>query len=160
MHQRLVIRAAGFALLVVLAGAGGGVQAQAVHAGGAVGAGAATRSVSRYLALERELDEALAARDDAVLNARVDPQFEYRAAASPEVLGSEEWQRHVPHPRSRIRDLTVREDGEIAVVGFLADASGKTRFVVDVWKGDTLLSRHSSVAVRAPRAAKRPSGRE
>jgi hypothetical protein len=149
--------AATLALAIALAIAGG-AQAQPVHAGGV--AGAATRSVSRYLALERGLDEALVTRNDAVLATRVDPQFEFRTPASADVRDRDAWLHRVAHARARVRDLTVKEDGEYAVVSFLADAGGKTRFVVDVWKGDVLISRSSAAAPEAPRAPKRPSGRE
>jgi len=154
MHQRLLIGCAALALVT----AGAGVHAQPVHAGGV--AGAATRSVSHYLALERELDEALAARNDVVLSARVDAQFEFRTPASPDVRDRDDWRKHAARSRGRIRDLTVKEEGDVAVVSFLADAGGKTRFVVDVWKGDVLMSRNSAVAPEALRAPKRPSGRE
>jgi hypothetical protein len=157
LHQRLLTVAAA-ALVFALATATGGVLAQPVHAGGV--AGAATRSVSHYLALEREVDEALAARNDIALSARVDPQFEYRTPASPDVRDRDGWVQRVAHSRARIRDLAVKEDGDLAIVSFLADAQGKTRFVVDVWRGDTLLSRNSALAPEAPRAPKRPSGRE
>jgi hypothetical protein len=156
LHQRLLIAAA-TAIAVTTGGGAAALHAQPVHAGGAA---AATRSVSRYLALERELQQALAARDDAAVNARVDADFEYRSPASPDVKDRAEWLRSVPHAPTRVRDLTANEQGEITIVSFLADAQGRTRFIVDVWKGDTLLSRSSAFAPEAPKAPKRPGGRE
>jgi len=155
MPERLLI-----ALAAALAIGAGAASAQAVHAGGMAQGGAATRSVSRYLALERDLQQALAARDESAVALRVDARFEYRTPASPDVRDRQAWLRRVPHASTLIRDLTVSEDGEVSVVSFLADSQGRTRFVVDVWKGDVLLSRSSSLAPEAPRAPKRPSGRE
>jgi hypothetical protein len=132
------------------------LHAQPVHTGGL----AATRGVSRYLALERELQDALVARDDAAVSARVDPDFEYRSPASADVSDRAAWLRSAPRVPARIRDLTAKEQGDVTVVSFLADAQGRTRFVVDVWKGDVLVSRSSAVAPEAHRAPKRPNGRE
>jgi hypothetical protein len=129
-----------------------GARAQPVHAGGAM----ATRSVSHYLALERALQDAVAARDSAGLQARISPDFTYRSPASPDVLDRQAWMERESHRAVPIRDLTVREEEGIAVVSFLA---GK-RFVVDVWKGETLLSRSAAISPEAARAPARPSGRE
>jgi hypothetical protein len=131
-----------------------------VHAGGVAPGGAATRSVSRYLALERELQEALATRDESAVASRVDAQFEYRTPASPDVRDRDAWLRHVPHASAVVRDVSVKEEGDLAVVSFLMDIHGQARFVVDVWKGDVLMSRSSALAPEAPHAPKRPSGRE
>ena len=96
----------------------------------------ATRSVSRYLGLEREVQQALAARDEAALQSRVDEAFEYRTPASDETRDRAAWLHGASRAQARIRDLTVREEGELAIVSFLADArQGKTHFVVDVWNG-------------------------
>jgi hypothetical protein len=116
----------------------------------------ATRSVSHYLALERALQDAVAARDSAGLQARISPDFTYRSPASPDVLDRQAWMERESHRAVPIRDLTVREEEGIAVVSFLA---GK-RFVVDVWKGETLLSRSAAISPEAARAPARPSGRE
>ena len=145
MPGRLLI-----ALAAALAIAAGTAQAQPVRGVAA----AATRSVSNYLSLERELAQT---RGDAPGRARVAADFTLRTPAGPDVRGPEALQRGAP---ARIRDLDVREEGDVAVVSFLADAGGRTRFVVDMWKGETLLSRYSSAAPQAPRAAHRPSGRE
>jgi hypothetical protein len=120
--------------------------AQPVHTGGM-----ATRSVSRYLALER---------DTQALPSRLAPDFEYRTAASAEVRDARAWERAQPRSTPRIRDLTVREEGDLAIVSFLADSGGRTHFIVDVWRGETLLSRYSARAADAPRAPSRPDGRE
>jgi hypothetical protein len=126
--------------------------AQPIHAGGAT----ATRSASRYLALERELQQAVAARDDASLRTRLALDFTYRSPANPEVLDREAWLKRESRRPLPVRDLTVREQDDIAVVSFLA---GK-RFVVDMWKGDTLLARSATTSLEATRTPSRPSGRE
>jgi hypothetical protein len=156
LPQRFLI-AASIVLAAAASGGGPGVaNAQPVHAGGA----AATRSVSRYLALERDLQQALAAKDEAAVNARVEANFEYRTPASTEVKDRDTWLHKVSHAPARIRDLTTNEQDDTTVVSFLADAQGRTRFIVDVWKGDTLMSRYSSLAPEAPKAPRRPDGRE
>ena len=39
-----------------------------------------------------------------------------------------------------VRDLAVREEGDVAVVSFLLDTPHqRTRFIVDMWKGEMLL---------------------
>ena len=153
MPERLLIRAAAaFAAALSFIS----LHAQPVHTGGA----AATRDVSRYLALERDLQAALAARDDGSVNARIDPDFEYRSPASPAVKDRATWLRSAPRVVARIRDLTAKESGELTIVTYLADAGSRTRFVVDVWKGDVLVSRASALAPEARRAPKRPDGRE
>jgi hypothetical protein len=152
MRQVAALLLAAFAALA----AGSAANAQPVHSGGA----AATRGVSRYLALEREVQQALAARDEAALQSRVDAAFEYRTPASEDVHDRDAWLHRVPHPPARIRELTERDEGDVAIVSFLADAQGKTRFVVDVWRGDTLVSRYSALAPEARKAPRRPSGRE
>lgn len=139
-------------LLAFAAAAASCVSAQPVHAGGA----AATRSVSRYLALERELQEAVVAGDSAALQDRVAPDFTYRSPATPDVLDRDAWfSRESRHPVV-VRDLTVREDGDVAVVSFLMGR----RFVVDLWKGDRLMARSAATTREAARAPSRPSGRE
>jgi hypothetical protein len=126
--------------------------AQPVHTGG----GMATRSVSHYLALEREVQQAVAARDSASLQARVSGDFTYRTAASADVLDRGAWVAHEARRAPPVRDLTVSEQEGLAVVSFLAG----TRFIVDTWKGDQLVARSASLAADAPRPPRRPSGRE
>lgn len=125
--------------------------AQPVHAGGM-----ATRSAARYLALERELQEAVAAREAAAVQARVSPDFTYRSPVSPDVLEREAWLKREPRRADAVRDLTVREEEGVAVVSFLAGR----RFVVDLWKGETLLARSATLSPEAPRPPSRPGGRE
>lgn len=126
--------------------------AQPVHAGGA----AATRSVSHYLALERQLQEAAVARDTGALQARVSSDFTYRSPADADVIERDAWLKREPRRAVPIRDLTVHEDEDIAVVSFVAGR----RFVVDLWKGDTLQARWAATSPEVPPAPSRPTGRE
>ena len=137
------------ALALVVASA---VVAQPVHTGGAM----ATRSVSRYLALERDLQQAVAAHDTGALQSHVAADFTYRSPASAEVIDRDGWLAREPRRAPPVRDLTVREEGPLAVVSFVAGR----RFIVDVWKDDQLVARSASLAADAPRAPRRPSGRE
>ena len=67
----------------------------------------------------------------------------------------------------RVRDLAVREFGDVAVVSFFLDptAHGKTRsplYVVDVWRQaeHKLAVRYVSQPAHALQAPSRPRGRE
>jgi hypothetical protein len=126
--------------------------AQPVHTGGAM----ATRSVSHYLALEREVQQAVATRDSAALQARVSGDFTYRAAASADLMDRDAWMAHETRRTPPVRDLTVSEQDGVAVVSFLAGR----RFIVDTWKGGQLVARSASLAADAPKQPRRPSGRE
>lgn len=140
------------ALLAAVSLCAAAAFAQPVHTGG----GMATRSVSRYLALEREVQQAVAARDSAAVQARVSADFTYRSAASADVSDRDTWLAHEPRGTPPVRDLTVSEQDGLAVVSFLAGR----RFIVDTWKGEQLVARSASQAADAPRAPHRPSGRE
>jgi hypothetical protein len=139
-------------LLAAVAFASVAVFAQPVHTGG----GMATRSVSQYLSLEREVQQAVATRDSAALQSRVSGDFTYRAAASADVMDRDAWIAHEPRRTPPVRDLTVSEQDGITVVSFIAGR----RFIVDTWKGEQLVARSASLAADAPRQPRRPSGRE
>jgi hypothetical protein len=160
-------------LACVLAGpmwrTAGAQPATAVMRG--AGGGMATRSVSRYLGLERRLQDALAGHDRAGVLALLADEFELRTAAGPETTGADDWLRHEfasPQPEGLVRDLSVREADDLAIVSFLLDrgragrAASSTWFVVDVWRQSTqrLLSRSMARASGAPRRPGRPNGRE
>src|SRR5439155_26756373 len=114
------------------------------------GAGmAATRAASHFHDLEIALQDALAARDLKALGSRIAPGFQYRSPAAADALDRDTWLRREGGGRVRIRDLAVDEQGELAIVSFLADTARGTQFVVDVWKGDQLVARY---AARAPEA--------
>ena len=140
--------------------------------GGPVG-GMATRSVSKYLGLERALQEGLTDRKRASVRALLADDFELRTAASPDVIGVDEWLRRelaaAAHDRL-VQDLAVRELDDVAVVSFLleparARPAGRavvTMFVVDVWRQSPskLMSRYIVQPAAAPAPRARPTGRE
>ena len=136
-----------------------------VVAGARSGGQAATRSVSRYLDQERALIDALARRDTTALGALLAVDFVARSSASADVADSADWlARELRSPRAGlVRDLTVREADDLAVVSFLLDHPGAkgSDFVVDVWRQSTgrLLSRSSSRAANAPARPAKPDGR-
>ena len=162
MRRTLLIGAMAFACLA-------GAPANAQPGGGPPRGAAATRSVSLYLDRERALAEAIDQRDREAVSGLLADDFSARSPASPDPLDRESWLRAALAGRardSRVRDLAVREEGDIAVVSFLLDLGAgrgaRTQFVVDVWKASTgrLLARHIAAATGAPPPPQRPSGRE
>jgi hypothetical protein len=144
------------------------VIARAQPARGA-GGGLATRSVSHYLDLERGLLDALAQRDRAAVQGRLAGEFTSRTPDSDEVRSGDDWlQQEFAASRGRlVRDLSVHEVDDVAVVSFLLDRGqngrgASTWFVVDVWRRSTdrLLARSISRPVAPPPRPKRPTGKE
>jgi hypothetical protein len=138
---------------------------------GTVGPGAmATRSVTQFLDLERSLAAALQERRrDAVLPMLTD-DFELRSAESLDAVGAADWLASQMSPGAaamRVRDLAVREFGDVAVVSFFLDATApskprSTLWVVDVWRQaeHKLAVRYVSQPMHALQAPSRPRGRE
>ncbi len=135
--------------------------------------GMATRSVSNYLMLERGLLDALrSGKRDAVAGMLADG-FGVRSAVSPDEMANADWLKSEADDSSttvNVRDLTVREFGDVAVVSFLLDhrhdsktrRTGNTDFVVDVWQQSThkLLMRNVAPSSKAAPNPSRPDGRE
>ncbi|CAM3683039.1 nuclear transport factor 2 family protein [Roseateles saccharophilus] len=137
--------------------------------GGGPMRGTATRSVSLYLERERALAAALDQRNRAAVEALLADGFTARSSAGPDVLERDAWLLSALGGRkreSRVRDLSVTEDGDVAVVSFLLDMGqgrgATTQFVVDVWKSSAgrLLTRHVAAGARTPPPPPRPNGRE
>lgn len=156
LRSRLLVTLA----LLVAMGATSAQPAGAMH-------GMATRSVSHFLARERTLSESLDRQDRAAASAMLAEGFTARSASGVELVDADRWLDEEAKHRTRerfVRELSVQEAGDIAIVSFLLDESAgrrtATRFVVDVWKSDRLLSRLSALAVGAPAPTRRPSGRE
>ena len=135
--------------------------------------GAATRSVSTYLAKERTLQDALAGRDADAARGLLNAGFEAYGPAGAAPIDSEQWLRRelMPATPARpVRDLAVREFDDIAVVHFVlggpaigARAGGGPVFaVVDVWRQSTgkLLMRVIERPAHPAPVPTRPSGRE
>jgi len=135
--------------------------------------GMATRSVSKYLDLERRFQEALTNGDRKSVQSLLADDFEIRTLPSADAIGADEWLRRELGSRRRdgiVRDLGVREIDDVAVVSFLfepAPAAGPARsaptlFVVDVWRQSSgkLLARYVDRPANPPPRQSRPSGRE
>jgi hypothetical protein len=135
--------------------------------------GAATRSVARYLDLERALQAAIERKDRPAVTHLLSSDFEVRSAASPDAISTEEWIRRefsAPASHRIVRDLWVREFEDVAVVSFLlgptapitAAHRAQTLFVVDVWRASStqLATRYVDASARPAPVPRRPSGRE
>lgn len=126
---------------------------------------AATRSVAKYLGLERDLQAALDGARRATLEAMVDPEFELRLPASPDTHARDEWLKGGAGKvaaGARVRDLAVLETDDLATVSFLLETRGARYFVVDVWRQSSskLQARFMSVPANPPPRRSKPDGRE
>jgi len=139
--------------------------------GAAAAPAMATRSVAAYLDRERALAGALREhrRDDVAH--LLAPEFEVRSAESLDAVAAPAWldaQLHAATMATVVRDLAVRELGDLAIVSFFLDAkaprgtSTKTLYVVDVWRRSDvrLVARYESEPAHPLRAPSRPRGRE
>jgi Domain of unknown function (DUF4440) len=132
--------------------------------------GLATRSVAHYLDLERGLLDDLARRDRAAIQRRLADDFTSRTPDSDGVRSADEWlqQEFASPPGRLVRDLSVREADDLAIVSFLLDRTSagsrvaSTWFVVDVWRRstDSLLARSISRPIGVPPKPQRPTGKE
>ena len=168
MRQRCAIAAL---LALALLSQGAPAQSRLPPGVDGPGAGMATRSVSQYLALERSLIESLKNANRPAVLQLLGESFDLRSASTSEALSGADWldaELRSPLQAGAVRDMAVREFGEVAVVSFLLDqrrvVQGKrqasTLYVIDVWRGQRLEARHvSRVGNGAPIPA-RPSGRE
>lgn len=97
--------------------------------------------------------------------------FVLRTSASTDVESVDDWLRRefaLTYPGGLVRDLSVREADDLAIVSFLLDRGPEGRpatstwFVVDVWRQSTqrLLARSVARAAGAPRRPGRPTGKE
>lgn len=140
-----------------------GVDGTPAGTGGAL----ATRSVSTYLARERELLDALQrGRREAVRGMLAD-DFEVHNTGRRDATPVDEWlgaALQAGAGRATVRDLAVREFDDIATVSFLIDRGRgvPAQSVVDVWRQSSrrLLVRYVSKPSQVPPALTRPTGRE
>ena len=135
--------------------------------------GMATRSVSQYLGLERALQDGIDQNDHRTVSKLLAAGFEARTAADQDAATADAWWRHELASASHrlvVRNLSVREFDDLAIVSFLLDGrpahagakAGPTRFVVDVWRRSSgqLLTRYLDQPAHPPPVPARPSGRE
>ena len=119
-------------------------QAPAAHGAG----GTLTRSASKYKDLETALLQAQQDKRQDDVNRMVDDDFEVWSAEKNEPTPRDVWVQGWMTGNSswfQIRNVAVREFGDIAVVSFLLDRRGEmgdkpvtpTVFVVDVWRQGT-----------------------
>lgn len=133
----------------------------------------ATRSVSRYLGLERALQDGIDQHDHPAVSKLLAEAFEARTAADQDAARADAWWRRELASASHhavVRNLSVREFDDLAIVSFLLDGrpahagakAGPTRFVVDVWRQSSgqLLTRYQDRPAHPPPVPARPSGRE
>ena len=163
-------------MIVFVAAACLGALAQPAMPPGVHGttSGLATRSVSNYLDLERGLLESLQAGDRGAALRKLAPDFTFRSDADIDEVDAKVWlddeTRH-PIETANVRNLAVREFGEVAVVSFLLDvrraarskaATPSTLYVVDVWQQNPpeLMARYAAQPRHALPVPARPSGRE
>jgi hypothetical protein len=142
-----------------------------VDGGGAHATATATRNVVHYLDLERGLADALREHRRDAAARMLAPEFEVRSAESLDGVPAATWldaQVHAPATPTVVRDLAVREFGDLAIVSFFLDRKAprgtatKTLYVVDVWQRseERLAVRYESEPAHPLRAPSRPRGRD
>lgn len=131
-----------------------------------------TRTVTKYTALESNLFEALQENNKQGAENILDRDFESWSAEKVAPMPRSEWlQAYLGNLKSfNIRNMAVREFGDIAVVSFLLVRSGTLRgramtpvlFIVDVWRqnGDKLAVRYASAPANPAGVDNRPTGKE
>lgn len=131
-----------------------------------------TRTVTKYTALESNLFEALQENNKQGTENILAPDFESWSAEKIAPMPRGEWiQAYLGNLKSfKIRNMAVREFGDVAVVSFLLVRSGTLNgkamtpvlFIVDVWRqnGDKLTVRYASAPANPAGAGNRPTGKE
>lgn len=133
----------------------------------------ATRSVSKYLQLERVMQEAIRDHNAAEVKRLLVEDFEVHAADNTDAVAMDAWMKSEMRGKITmvgVRDMSVRELDDIAIVSFFLDRSmtlkGKsantTSYVIDVWRQSAglLIARYVSNPQKPVSAPTRPSGRE
>ena len=131
----------------------------------------ATRAVAHYLDLERALAAALREHRREAAAQMLAPEFEARSGEALDAIGARAWldaQLRARTTPTVVRDLAVRELGDLAVVSFFVDAAPvrgagtTTLYVVDIWRESDarLMARYEAQPAHPLRAPARPRGRE
>ncbi len=131
----------------------------------------ATRTVSKFSAMESNLFQALQDNNKAAAENILADDFEsWTAEKIPPTPRSEWVQMSVGNLKSfRMHNMAVREFGDTSVVSFLlertgAAANGKTMspvlFIVDVWRGEKLAVRYASAPANPASFQSAPTGKE
>lgn len=171
------------ALLVVVLVGGltlcGGLVAQSRLPAGVDGneasaeSGSATRTVSKYLILERQLQVALFQSHDHDVMQFVDDGFSVRSQMAVDPLGLNTWMnnpKNVAERAGQIRNLQAQEFDDLVVVSFVLDPKRPSTkkaglgsvFIVDVWRNSSskLLNRQVGILDNHASSLQRPDGRE
>lgn len=132
---------------------------------GGRGVSTMTRYVMEIGELERQLADARARGDAAVLDRLLSPVFEVRRADG-QMQSREDWQAAGAHKSAAgVAGLAVHETGRIATASFRSrDAAGVDHFIVDLWMPQDdgrwqLRLRFDAPALPAPAAGTRPDGK-
>ncbi|HEX9391687.1 MAG TPA: nuclear transport factor 2 family protein [Usitatibacteraceae bacterium] len=133
----------------------------------------ATRSVSKYLQLERDLQDAIRDKNADTVKRLLAADFEVHGGEGINAASLDDWlQRELRATikSAGVRDMNVREFDDIAVVSFFLDRgqtvkgriASSTSYVVDVWRQSAgqLQVRYITRPAKPAPAPKRPSGRE
>jgi nuclear transport factor 2 (NTF2) superfamily protein len=113
------------------------------------------------------LIDAVQMKVDSHLEQMLDSDFEVWSGEDVPPISRAEWKTKsaaTPVAAYRFRNMAVRDFGNISVVSFLLEKTGKqasTKFVVDVWRneGDKLAVRYESKP-RTPVVGEAPTGKE
>jgi hypothetical protein len=131
-----------------------------------------TRTVVKYTALEENLFQALQDNNAAGLDRILASDFEAWAAEKLSPTPRADWMKMFLGNLQtfRIRNMAVRQFGDVAVVSFLlyrtGEANGKPMspvlFIVDVWRlsGDKLAVRYASAPANPAPESNKPSGKD
>ena len=133
----------------------------------------ATRSVSKYLQLERDLQDAVRDKNADAVKRTLAADFEVHSSDKADATSMDAWLQAEMRDKITnvgVRDMTVRDFDDIAVVSFFLDrkqtTKGKpvtsTSYVVDIWRqsASQLQVRYVSKPVKPVPVPTRPSGRE
>lgn len=132
----------------------------------------ATRTVTKYTALETNLFQALQENNRAGVDNILADDFEAWAAEKLPPVPRADWiGMFAGNLKSfRLRNMAVREFGDVAVVSFLLERSGTVNgkamtpvlYVVDVWRmnGDKLAVRYASAPASPAADEDKPTGKE
>jgi hypothetical protein len=153
-----------FAGIVALAACSGAAALAASDASPQV---SMTRPMMVFAGLERQLADAVSARDKAATDSMLSQDFEFRPGAHPgEPTPRADWLADAAARGTGSDQLSVRDLGDATVVSFvMAMADHTSSYVIDVWKKQganwQLISRYQSAlpAANPPTEDTAPTGK-
>lgn len=130
----------------------------------------ATRLVTKYMALERNLFQGLQDGNNPGLEHILATDFESWAAEKLPPTPRADWIHQFSGNLKtfQIHNMAVREFGDTSVVSFLLQRSGTMNgkpmspilFIVDVWRNDKLAVRYASAPANPAQLSSTPTGKE